>query len=263
MSTTFLQKVTVEARERVAAARKLDYFEKLKGLALRRRNESERNRFRTALSCRDHLNIIAEIKRASPSKGIIKADIDVTNLARSYAAGCAAAISVLTEPNHFDGSVSDLVTVSSAVDIPVLRKDFIVDEYQIVEAAAAGASAILLIVASLSLGELRGLYASTTELGMDALVEVHDTAEMRTALDLGARIIGVNNRDLHSLEVSLDTSRRLIEHRAEGVLMIAESGLTTRDEIAELRELGYDGFLIGETLMQSPDVTETLRRLSE
>lgn len=263
MSTTFLEKVTAEARERVTQAREFNYFSKLTRRAEKRRDERLPQGFHTALARRDRTNIIAEIKRSSPSKGVIRGDIDVARLARSYAAGGAAAISVLTEPKHFDGSISDLVAAARTVEIPILRKDFIVDEYQIVEAAAAGASAILLIVASLSNDELHNLHAVATELGLDILVEVHDAAELQTAIDLGAAIIGVNNRDLHSLEVSLDTSRRLIEHRPDGVLMVAESGLTSRDEIQELRELGYDGFLIGETLMRSTDIAETLRRLGE
>lgn len=263
MSTTFLEKATAEARERVAQAREFDYFAKLTKLAGQRLDVREPHRLHAALSRRDRTNIIAEIKRASPSKGVIKKDINAAKLARSYADGGAAAISVLTEPKHFDGSVSDLVAAARTVEIPILRKDFIVDQYQIVEAAAAGSSAILLIVAGLSLDELRYLHAIATELGLDALVEVHDAAEIQIAIEIGARIIGVNNRDLHSLEVSLDTSRRLIEQRPDNVLMVAESGLTTRNEINELRELGYDGFLIGETLMRSTDIHETLRRFSE
>ncbi len=260
---TFLEKVTAEARQRVVEARKFDYVAKLKKRAENRQADREPHRFHSALSRPDRTNIIAEIKRASPSKGIIKSNIDVAKLARSYAVGGAVAISVLTEPKHFDGSISDLVAAAGAVEMPILRKDFIVDEYQIVEAAAAGAAAILLIVAGLSSDELRDLLAIATKFGIDALVEVRDAGEMQTAVEIGAKIIGVNNRDLHSLEVSLDTSRRLIDHRPEKVLMVVESGLTARDEINELRELGYDGFLIGETLMRSNDVTETLRRLSE
>lgn len=260
--TTFLEQATSEARDRVAETRKLGYYAKLKKLAQRRLG-SRRHRFRDAVAQRDRINIIAEIKRASPSKGVIKGDIDVAKLARSYAGGGAAAISVLTEPTHFGGSISDLVAAARAVEIPVLRKDFIVDEYQIVEAAAGGASAILLIVAALSPHDLRDLHAIAADLGLDVLVEVHDLAEMRVAAQIGAKIIGVNNRDLHSLRVSLDTSRRLIESRPSDVLMVAESGLTTRDEIRELFGLGYDAFLIGETLMRSTDVSETLRRLSQ
>ncbi|MBK6722096.1 MAG: indole-3-glycerol phosphate synthase TrpC [Acidobacteria bacterium] len=258
MSTTFLQKVTAEARERVAQSREFGYFAKLQKQAEQNREEREPHAFHAGLSRSDRTNIIAEIKRASPSKGVIRGEIDVAKLARSYAAGGAAAISVLTETKHFDGSISDLVTATRTIDIPVLRKDFIVDEYQIVEAAASGASAILLIVAALSVEELRGLHATATEFGLDVLVEIHDAAEMQTAIEIGATIIGVNNRDLHSLEVSLDTSRQLIEHRPEGVLMVSESGISTLDEINELKALGFNGFLIGETLMRSGNPSETL-----
>lgn len=263
MSKTFLENVVAETRERVAATREFAYFDKLFKVAEKRRQESEPNRFHAALSRSDRKNIIAEIKRASPSKGVIKADIDVAKVARNYAAGGAAAISILTEPKHFDGSMSDLVLATRTVEIPTLRKDFIVDEYQIVEAAAAGASAILLIVAALSTDERATLHAKASEFGLDVLVEVHDATEMHKAIDLGAAIIGVNNRNLHSLEVSLDASRKLIELRPENILMVAESGLTSRDEINELKALGYDGFLIGETLMRSTDVAETLRGLTE
>jgi len=193
---------------------------------------------------------------------VIKANVDAARTAKLYAAGGAAAISVLTEPVHFGGSITDLVAVTTSSDIPVLRKDFIVDEYQIVEAAAAGASAVLLIVAALPTDELRRLNKASCDLGLDVLVEVHDAVEMQKALDIGATIIGVNNRDLRSLEVSLETSRRLIEQRPADAIMVAESGLTTRSEIDELRGLGYDGFLIGETLMMSHSIVDTLRELS-
>lgn len=261
MSSTFLDKVTAEARQRVAASREFGYLDKLTETARKRAAGREPNIFRDAISHNDRANIIAEIKRASPSRGVIKADIDVPNLAKRYATGGAAAISVLTEPKHFDGEISDLVAATRAVAIPTLRKDFIVDDYQIVEAAAAGASAILLIVAALGDDELSRLHKSATDLGLDVLVEVHDASEMHRAIDLGADIIGVNNRDLHSLEVSLDTSRKLIELRPDNAVMVAESGITGRDEIDELRGLGYDAFLIGETLMRSPDVAESLRGL--
>lgn len=263
MNTTFLEKVTAEARERVVRSREFGYFAKLEKIAEVRGKAAQPHAFHAALSRRDRINIVAEIKRASPSRGVIKAEVNVANLARSYAAGGAAAISVLTEPKHFDGAISDLVMAARAVEIPILRKDFIVDEYQIVEAASAGASAVLLIVAALSADELRGLHAIATGLGLDVLVEVHDAAEIQIAIDIGAAIIGVNNRDLHSLEVTLDTSRKLIANKPDGVLMVAESGITTRAEIDELRSLGYDAFLIGETLMRSGDVAETLRGLTE
>lgn len=263
MSETFLQKVTAETRELVAIAQANGYLPKLTKLAELAAAQNTSGRFRNAISRPDSVNIIAEIKRSSPSKGVIKAEVDVVQTARLYDTGGAAAISVLTEPNHFDGSISDLVSVTRSVELPVLRKDFIVDEYQIVEAAAAGASAILLIVAALQADELRSLQKIATNYGLDVLVEVHDAAEMQTAIDIGADIIGANNRDLHSLEVLLDTSRQLIERRPDGVIMIAESGITKRYEIDELRDLGYDAFLIGETLMRSGNLIETLRGLTQ
>lgn len=258
MTRTFLEKVTAETRERVSAAKANGYLPKLLRKAERVAAERQSNTFRNAVSHPGRVNIIAEIKRASPSKGPIKADADVSQTARTYASGGAAAISVLTEPNHFGGSVSDLVTAVRATKLPILRKDFIVDEYQIAEAAAAGAAAVLLIVAALSKGSLERLHRSASQLGLDALVEVHDKDEMKKAIDAGVSIIGVNNRDLHSLAVSLDTSRRLVAGKPEGVVMITESGLTKREEIDELRGLGYDAFLIGETLMRSSDARSVL-----
>lgn len=263
MSQTFLEKVTAETRERVAAARSFGYYPNLLRKAEKVAAERRSGSFREALSRAGSVNIIAEIKRASPSKGVIRADTDVAQVAKLYTAGGAAAISVLTEPNHFVGSVADLITAVRTTKLPILRKDFIVDEYQIIEAAAAGASAILLIVAALANDELRALYTTAAKFGLDVLAEVHDEGEFQKAIEMGASIIGVNNRDLHSLEVSLDTSRRLIANKPEGVVLISESGISTREEIDELRGLGFDGFLIGETLMRSGDVVGTLRGLSE
>jgi len=207
----------------------------------------------------DAVRIIAEVKRASPSKGVINDRIDVAEVAKNYAASGAAAISVLTEEEFFKGSLDDLRTVKAAVDLPVLRKDFTIDEYQLYESAAAGADAILLIVAALTEDELkrfRGI--AEDELSMDVIVEVHSAEEMEIAKWIGARIIGVNNRNLKTFDVSLDISRELIAHRLAKALMIAESGLSTRAEIDELRRLGFDGFLIGETLMREPQILRAL-----
>jgi indole-3-glycerol phosphate synthase len=263
MSQTFLEKVTAETRERVAAARSFGYYPKLLRKAEKVAAERRSGSFREALSRAESVNIIAEIKRASPSKGVIRAETDVAQVAKLYTAGGAAAISVLTEPNHFVGSVADLITAVRTTKLPILRKDFIVDEFQIVESAAAGASAVLLIVAALPMDELGNLHETATKFALDVLVEVHDEEEMDKAVDIGASIIGVNNRNLHSLEVSLDTSRRLIAKKPAEVLMIAESGISTREEINGLRSLGFDGFLIGETLMRSGNIVETLRGLNE
>lgn len=261
MSERFLDKVVTSTRERVAAAKSNGYMKKLRSRAEGIAENRDAYRFRDALSRLDRVNIIAEIKRASPSKGVIRGNIDVGQLAKRYENGGAAAISVLTEPEYFDGTMSDLVTAVRSVEVPVLRKDFIVDEYQVVEAAAAGASAILLIVAALSEGELCSLHSIAGEVGLDVLVEVHDQAELETATAIGSEIIGVNNRDLNSLEISLDVSRQLAALKPEGCIFIAESGISTKGEIDELRALGFDAFLIGETLMKSDDPAATLREL--
>lgn len=259
MIETFLDKIVRETRVRVATQKAASDFTSLRSLALDRRANSRPHRLTDALSRKGRTNIIAEIKRASPSKGIINDKIEVAEMTRQYESGGAAAISVLTEPKYFKGSLDDLVEARAAVSTPILRKDFTVDEFQIFEAAAAGADAILLIVAALEKADLlRFLDLAREELGMDALVEVHDSNELAMAVEIGANIIGVNNRDLHSLEVSLDTSRALIVERPANALMVTESGLVTREEIEELRSLGFDGFLIGETLMRTANATETL-----
>jgi indole-3-glycerol phosphate synthase len=219
------------------------------------------NRLQQAVMPSETVNIIAEFKRASPSKGVINDRVDPADVARSYEAGGACAISVLTEPELFQGSLEDLRCVRRAVSLPILRKDFIVDEFQIYEAAEAGADAVLLIVAALEPEEVGRLQSVARELGLDALVEVHTLAELEIAEDIGATLIGVNNRDLKSLEVSLDVSRELIAHAPPETPMIAESGLTSRDDLIELKQMGYSGFLIGETLMRSGDAASSLRRL--
>ena len=263
MTETFLEKIVVKTREKVERTKSLGYADAVQRRAEKIRASKVANRFHAALSRRDRTNIIAEIKRASPSKGVISADINVAQVARGYASGGAAAISVLTESDYFAGDITDLVLASKTADVPVLRKDFTVDSYQIYEAAAAGADAILLIVAALSEAELVEFSAVADGLGMDLLIEIHTIEELETAKKIGAKIIGVNNRNLQTLEVSLDVSRQLIAGRSDDVLMIAESGLSSKEEIDELKALGFDGFLIGETLMRSGDVVESMRRLSE
>lgn len=221
------------------------------------------HRLREALQNQNRLNIIAEIKRASPSKGVINDKIDVSEVARNYERGGACAISVLTEEDRFQGSLEDLKTARANVSLPVLRKDFIFDEFQIYEAAGAGADVVLLIAAMLDDETLLRLRRLTEdELKMDALVEVHTLEELERAKKIGAALVGVNNRDLHSFKVSLDVSRELIKHAPADALMIAESGLQTREDLLELKELGFHGFLIGETLMRSGNVEEELRKLS-
>jgi indole-3-glycerol phosphate synthase len=262
MTSTFLESVTAKTRERVKRVKTDKYINALRKKAEKMRVGSSRQAFRDALLGTEHTNIIAEIKRASPSKGAINLNINVTAQAKRYEAGGAAAISVLTEPDHFQGSMGDLLIARQAVDIPVLRKDFVVEEFQILEAAAAGADAVLLIVAALGIDQLISLRKlAEDELGIDALVEVHDLAELKVAIDAGADLIGVNNRNLHSLEVSLDTSRELATHKPDGAVFVAESGISSRAEIDELKALAFDAFLIGETLMKAADPIAALEEL--
>jgi indole-3-glycerol phosphate synthase len=208
------------------------------------------------------INVIAEVKRASPSLGNIKSDAEPEVIAREYERGGAAAVSVLTEEDRFKGSLDDLRAVRSAVRLPVLRKDFIFDDYQLYEAAEAGADALLLIVAALEQNVLERLLRITeAELNMDALVEVHTQEEVEIALKAGAKIIGVNNRDLRTFSVSLDTSMRLIKGIPASLIAVTESGLRTREDLSRLQGAGYRGFLIGETLMKADDPAVALREL--
>lgn len=212
--------------------------------------------------CNERINVIAEFKRRSPSKGVIRDDITPESMARYYESGGAAAISVLTEEDFFGGSLQDLRAVRAAVSIPVLRKDFIFDEYQVYETAAAGADGLLLIVSALddkALISLREL--AEDELGMVALVEVHSKAEMERAVDSGARFIGVNNRDLKTFSVSVETSVELAREAPGDGMLVSESGLNSAHTLRRLQAMGYQGFLIGESLMRSPRPDEALRVL--
>jgi indole-3-glycerol phosphate synthase len=217
--------------------------------------------FYEALARTDRVNVIAECKRRSPSRGVLLAEYDPVGIARAYADAGAAAISVLTEPTFFDGALEHLAAVRGAVDTPLLRKDFIVSDYQLLEARAAGADAILLIVAALTPDELRSLSRAATALELDALVEVHDEAELAAASEAGARLIGVNNRNLRTLQVDVDASERLIARMPREVVAISESGLKTAEELRRLSALGYRGFLIGERFMTDPSPREALRML--
>lgn len=205
--------------------------------------------------------IIAEIKKASPSKGLLAPDFNPAALARSYFAGGAAALSVLTDRDFFQGSLSDLKTARTAAFLPVIRKDFTIDEIDVLEAAAAGADAILLIAAILTLDELARFRELAESYAMAALVEVHDENELARALDSGASIVGVNNRDLRTFNVSLETSERLAAGMPETVTKVAESGIHSNADIRRLQEAGYHAFLVGEHLMKSPDPAEALRAL--
>ncbi len=249
-------------KHRVYLAKWKRDFQELKKSATEIRKNAEKYRLRTALQ-KKQINIIAEIKRASPSKGVINDKIDVAETARSYENGGACAISVLTEEDKFCGSLEDLKIARKAVNLPILRKDFIFDEFQIYEAAESGADVILLIAAMLDDEVLQKLHhLAEIELGLDALVEVHTLEELQRVKKINAKIIGVNNRDLHSFKVSLDVSKELIKHAPDDALMITESGIRTKEEILELKNLGFSGFLIGETLMRSGNAAEALRELA-
>ena len=203
--------------------------------------------------------MIAECKRRSPSRGVLRTDYDPVAIATGYAAAGAAAISVLTEPAFFDGSLDHLRAIRAAVDVPVLRKDFVVSEYQLLEALAAGADAVLLIVATLQPHELVHLVGRAAAYGLDALVEVHTAAELDPALDAGARIIGVNNRNLRTLEVDVQASELIIGRVPRDVVAISESGLKRPSDLDRLRALGYRAFLIGERFMTKADPGAELR----
>lgn len=216
--------------------------------------------FRESLT-RSEPAIIAEIKKASPSKGVLAEQFDPAAIARLYSAGGAAALSVLTDREFFQGSLDHLHAARQAVEVPVLRKDFTIEGFHIIEAAAHGADAILLIAALLDESELRRLRELAAQYRMAALVEVHDEAELDRALASGAELLGVNNRNLHTFEVTLETSLRLAEKIPAGIVKVAESGIQSPVDVKRLRGQGYSAFLVGEHLMKSADPSAALREL--
>ncbi len=209
------------------------------------------------------IRVIAECKRRSPSRGVLRHAYDPAAIAAQYAEAGAAAISVLTEPAFFDGALDHLESVRARVHVPLLRKDFIVDAYQLLEARVAGADAVLLIVAALEQPELEMLHRAAEALGLAVLVEVHDEVEAQRAVDAGARIIGVNNRNLKTLEVSIDTAHRVVALLPGACIRVAESGLRTGADLAALAAAGYDAFLIGERFMTEDDPGIHLRTLMD
>lgn len=258
----FLTQIMALKRARLEQSKRERSAEELHAQAVEVRRNSRQHALRHALDNRGRVSVIAEFKRASPSKGVIRADAEPAQIALAYEAGGAAAISVLTEEDRFQGSLDDLRAVRAMVKVPVLRKDFIFDEYQLYEAAAAGADALLLIVAALNDENLAHLRRVTEdELGMDALVEVHTRDELRRAEAAGATLVGVNNRDLRSFDVSLKVSVQLSKDVPAGLTLVAESGLRSGDDLRQLSALGYRGFLIGETLMRAGDPEKALREL--
>jgi indole-3-glycerol phosphate synthase len=232
--------------------------------ALERQAESHVPRgFRRALESksRDGIAVISELKKASPSKGLIRADFRPVELARELAGAGAAALSVLTDEEFFQGSLENLRVASAAVSIPCLRKDFIVDEFQLLEARANSADAVLLIVAALTSQELVGLASAARARALDVLCEVHDSQELERALDAGFDLVGVNTRDLRTFQVSLQTAFDLSAKFPDGVVRVAESGIHSADDVARLRDAGYSAFLVGESLMRAESPGAALREL--
>ena len=211
---------------------------------------------------RPGLSLVAEFKRRSPSAGEIRAGADVTDVVMAYERGGAAALSVLTEEQHFGGSLEDLQAAVAATELPVLRKDFIVDPYQLYESAAAGADAILLIVAALDHDDLYELHREARSLDLDVLVEVHDERELERALDIDAEILGLNNRDLTDFTVDIERTYELLSDVPAGKTVVSESGFSTREQLDELDRVGIDAVLVGETLMRADDIEAACRILA-
>ena len=255
---TILEQLAAHAKERVAVKKSDISLEDMRSLAYSRARGSFP--FERALR-RPGLSFICEVKRASPSKGLIAEHFPYLDIAREYAEAGADCISVLTEPKWFLGSDQYLREITNAVPTPCIRKDFTVDEYMLYEAKVLGASAVLLICAILTEDQIHEYIGICNELGLSALVEAHDEAEVQMAINAGARIIGVNNRNLKDFTVNTDNSRRLRSLIPEDILFVSESGVKTAEDIAALREMGVDAVLVGETLMRAPDKTAKLKEL--
>lgn len=252
---------TIIAYKRQLIAQKKDFYASLRKKAAATAAGGAKESFKTSIARPGQINLIAEIKKASPSAGVIRKDFNVEAIAKVYADHKAAAISVLTEDRYFLGKPEDIVTVTKCVNLPVLTKDFIINDGQIYEAKVNGAAAILLIVAILSDSELKELLAIAREFGLDCLVEVHDERELDRALKAGAQIIGVNNRDLKTLDVNMKTSERLIPRIPKDRVIVAESGLRTHDDIRRVQDIGAHAVLIGETFMRARDIGRAINEL--
>jgi indole-3-glycerol phosphate synthase len=246
---------------KIVEHKKAELVERVGGIALAAEGSVAHRRDFLAAITTSSPAIIAEIKQASPSGGVLMEDFDPAAIARAYQQGGAAALSVLTDAKHFKGSLADLESARAAVKLPALRKDFTIDSYHVHEAAAHGADAILLIAAILTERQMRDFRELAEGYRMSALVEVHDQEELQQAIASGARIIGVNNRNLHTFQVDLAVSLRLAEKIPAGVAKVAESGIHSAADILRLREVGYQAFLVGEHLMKAPDPAQALRAL--
>jgi len=251
--------------DRIIAQKREEVEQRKKSLPLSRLKERIAQREATldlALALADtHTRLIAEVKRASPSRGVLRPDFDPVELAQKYAEGGAAAISVLTETNYFDGSLDHLAAIREEIHLPLLRKDFIFDPYQVYESRAYGADALLLIVAILSQEQLEELLSLSHNLGLSCLVEVHNEDEVERALGSQAKIIGINNRDLTTFKTDINTTRRLLPLIPQGRIVVSESGIRNRSDVAKLKGWGVNAVLVGEALVTAGDIITKVREL--
>lgn len=258
---TILKKILARKREEIAERSAIVSAEEL---LVRAGSASAPRGFAAAMAAKiaaGESAVIAEIKKASPSKGVIREDFDPASIAASYAAGGAACLSVLTDVDFFQGADEYLQAARAACDLPVIRKDFIIDKYQIYEARAMSADCILLIVSALSEDQLHQLHDEAKSLGIDVLIEVHDKAELEIALKLDNPMVGINNRNLHSFEVSLENTYQLLEQIPAGKIVITESGIHQRDDVAAMRDRNVNAFLVGEAFMRSDEPGQRLREM--
>ncbi len=256
--STILDDIVAYKREFIDECKRRIPLESLNAPAA---GESAETDFKTALQKSNGIGVIAEIKKASPSKGIIREDLEPVEIAGIYETNGARAISVLTDERYFQGSACTLTQVRQVTELPILRKDFIIDPYQIYEARAIGANAVLLIVRILSTQQLRDYLDLSHGLSLDALVEVHTQEEIEIALSVNAPIIGINNRDLRTFQTDLNVTEKLIGGLKEDTIAVSESGIYTRRDVERLQEAGANAVLVGEGLMREPDIGKKLREL--
>jgi indole-3-glycerol phosphate synthase len=257
-----LTPIIERTRQDVAARRSGIPLDEARRAAQARLSTDPPRAFAEALRTGIGISVIAEHKRSSPSAGVIRDDLDLQDVVGAYERGGATALSILTEPHSFSGSLDDLAAARAAARLPILRKDFIVDSYQVAESVARGADAILLIVAALDPAALARLHAEAVSFGLDVLVEVHDSDELEVAGGIGATVIGINNRDLTTLQVDTERTFALLDQMPGGAVVVSESGWRTRAELERLSAAGVDAVLVGEALMRSPDVEEACRILA-
>lgn len=257
-----LDQILAHKRVEVEAAKAAGADRKVRALAESSAAAGGQTGFRAALMRRPEVALIAEVKKASPSKGLIRPDFDPVRLATWYETGGAAAVSVLTDERFFQGSLLHLDQVRAAVSMPILRKEFIIDPFQVYEAKAHGADAVLLIVAALDRSLLADLFELIRTLGMDALVEVHTEDELAVAVDLGADLIGINNRDLKTFHTTLDVSRRLVPQIPESAVVVSESGISSRRDVDLVAQMGVHAVLVGEALARERDVLAKVEELT-